>query len=81
MLYTDKSGGADGTPYHMLVGLFPKSNLRGVMPGDSIPLALSSSACLLALWHGLSLPMADSLIAATCLALEAACVFYDPHFA
>lgn len=30
--------------------------------------------------HGLSLPMADSLIAATCLALEAACVSDDPHF-
>ncbi len=31
--------------------------------------------------HGSSLPMADSLIAATCLALKAACVSDDPHFA
>jgi predicted nucleic acid-binding protein len=31
--------------------------------------------------HGLSLPMADSFIAATCLGLKAACVSDDPHFA
>jgi predicted nucleic acid-binding protein len=31
--------------------------------------------------HGSSLPMADSLIAATCLTLKAACVSDDPHFA
>lgn len=30
--------------------------------------------------HGSSLPMADSLIAATCLALKGACVTDDPHF-
>jgi predicted nucleic acid-binding protein len=30
--------------------------------------------------HGLSLPMADSLIAATCLTLKATCVTDDPHF-
>jgi predicted nucleic acid-binding protein len=31
--------------------------------------------------HGLSLPMADSLIAATCFTLKATCVSDDPHFA
>ena len=31
--------------------------------------------------HGFSLPMADSLIAATCLTLKATCVSDDPHFA
>jgi predicted nucleic acid-binding protein len=31
--------------------------------------------------HGSSLPMADSLIAATCLDLKAACISDDPHFA
>ena len=31
--------------------------------------------------HGLSLPMADSLIAATCFTLKADCVSDDPHFA
>jgi len=31
--------------------------------------------------HGLSLPMADSLIAATCFTLKAVCVSDDPHFA
>jgi predicted nucleic acid-binding protein len=30
--------------------------------------------------HGLSLPMADSLIAATCSVLKATCVTDDPHF-
>jgi predicted nucleic acid-binding protein len=30
--------------------------------------------------HGLSLPMADSLIAATCSMLKATCVTDDPHF-
>ena len=31
--------------------------------------------------HGLSLPMADSLIAAMCFILRATCVSDDPHFA
>jgi predicted nucleic acid-binding protein len=31
--------------------------------------------------HGSSLPMADSLIAATCLTLKAVCISDDPHFA
>jgi predicted nucleic acid-binding protein len=31
--------------------------------------------------HGSSMPMADSLIAATCLSLNLACVSDDPHFA
>lgn len=30
--------------------------------------------------HGSPLPMADSLIAATCLTLKAACISDDPHF-
>jgi len=30
--------------------------------------------------HGMSIPMADSLIAATCSELKAACVSDDPHF-
>ena len=30
--------------------------------------------------HGLSLPMADSLIAATALILKAVCISDDPHF-
>lgn len=30
--------------------------------------------------HGLPLPMADSLIAATCFTLKAVCVSDDPHF-
>ena len=30
--------------------------------------------------HGLPLPMADSMIAATCFTLKAACVSDDPHF-
>ena len=31
--------------------------------------------------HGSSMPMADSLIAATCLSLNLVCVSDDPHFA
>lgn len=31
--------------------------------------------------HGISLPMVDSLIAATCFTLKAMCVCDDPHFA
>jgi predicted nucleic acid-binding protein len=30
--------------------------------------------------HGISIPMADSLIAATCSVLKATCVSDDPHF-
>lgn len=30
--------------------------------------------------HGMSIPMADSLIAATCSVLKATCVSDDPHF-
>jgi predicted nucleic acid-binding protein len=30
--------------------------------------------------HGSSVPMADSLIAATCLELKATCITDDPHF-
>jgi predicted nucleic acid-binding protein len=30
--------------------------------------------------HALSIPMADSIIAATCFALKATCVSDDPHF-
>lgn len=30
--------------------------------------------------HGLPLPMADSMIAATCFTLKAVCVSDDPHF-